>query len=135
MFLWGFYEHIGSHFVSCKFIWVAKHSVSEDTYEIISNLERISSQTYTSIFPQVFVLSSLKGAAKPSIANWLVGNDISILVSETIRISMFPETACDKSYILFLIEFMIIWLIMTLLRFLKLSSTDWHVIETDPLYF
>ena len=24
---------------------------------------------------------------------------------------------------------------MTLLRFLKLSSTDWHVIETDPLIF
>ena len=57
---------------------------------------------------------------------------------------MFPETASDESSILFLIEFMLIWLIMTLFRFfifnffnvsLKLSSTDWQAIETDPLIF
>ena len=39
-------------------------------------------------------------------ANLLVGNDISILNSETIRISMFPKTVSDKSSILFLVEFM-----------------------------
>ena len=59
--------------------------------------------TYMSIPPPVFVLSSLEGAAKPWMINWLVGNDMSILVSETIRISMFPKTASDKSSILFLI--------------------------------
>ena len=68
---------------------------------------------------------------------------MSILVSETIRISMFL-TAYDKSCLLFLIEFMLIWLIMTLYRLfllnffnvsLKLFSTDWQVIETDPLTF
>ena len=57
---------------------------------------------------------------------------------------MFPKTASDKSSILFLIEFMLIWLIMTLLRFfilnffnvsLKLSYKDWQVIETDSLTF
>ena len=69
-------------------------------------MEGISSQTYTSISSQVFVLSSLKGAAKPSMTNWLVGNDMSNLVSETIRISILPKTASDKSYILVLIEFM-----------------------------
>ena len=140
LFLWGLYEHISSHFVSRKFISITKHLVSEDTYEIISNLEGISSQTYTSISSQVFVLFSLKGAAKPSRTNWLVGNDMSNLVSETIRISMLPKTASDKSYILVLIEFMLIWLIrFFILNFfnvsLKLSSTDWQVIETDPLIF
>ena len=57
---------------------------------------------------------------------------------------MFPKTASYKSTILFLIEFMLIWLIMTLFRFailnffnvsLMLSSIDWQVIETDPLTF
>ena len=69
---------------------------------------------------------------------------MAILISETIRISIFPKTACDKSSILFLIEFMLIWLIMTLFRFfilnffnlsLKLSSTDWQVIENNPPIF
>ena len=69
-------------------------------------MEGISSQTYTSISSQVFVLSSRKDAAKPSMTNWLVGNDMSNLVSETIRISILPKTASDKSYILVLIEFM-----------------------------
>ena len=76
--------------------------------------------------------------------NWLVGNDMSILVTETIRISMFFKTVSDKRSILFLIEFMLIWLIMILFRLfilnffnvsLKLSSTDWQVVETDPLIF
>ena len=56
---------------------------------------------------------------------------------------MFPKTASDKSLILFLIKFILIWLIMTLLRFfinffnvsLKLSSKDWQVKETDPFTF
>ena len=69
---------------------------------------------------------------------WLVANDMSILVSETIRISMLPKAASDKSYILFLIEFMLIWLIMTLFRFfvlnffnvsLKLSSADLQAVK------
>ena len=98
---------------------------------------------YRWVFP-VFFLSSLKGATKPWMTNWFAANDMSILVSETLRISMFPKTASDKSSILFLIEFMLIWLIMTLFIFfilnffnvsLKLSSTDWQVIKSDPLTF
>ena len=108
------------------------------------NFEGISSLTQTSILSLVFVLCSLKGAAKPWMTNWLVGNDMPILASGTIRISIFPKTASDKSSILFLIEFMLIWVIMTLLRFfiinffsvfLKLSSKDWQVAETDQLTF
>ena len=76
--------------------------------------------------------------------SWPVANDMLVLVSETIKVSMFPKTASDKSSILFLIEFILIWLIMILFRFfilnffsvsLKVFSTDWQVIETDPLLF
>ena len=52
---------------------------------------------------------------------WLVENGMSILVLETIRISMFPKTASDKSSILFLTEFMLILLKMTLFRFFILN--------------
>ena len=57
---------------------------------------------------------------------------------------MFPKTASDKSSVLFLIEFMLIWPMMTLSRFfvlnffnvsLKLPFKDRQVIETDPLTF
>ena len=57
---------------------------------------------------------------------------------------MFPDTAFDKSSILFLIELMLIWLVMTLFRFFtfnlmnvfsKLYSTDCQVIETDSLTY
>ena len=33
LYLRGLYEHISSHFVLRKFVSIAKHSVSEDTYE------------------------------------------------------------------------------------------------------
>ena len=71
-------------------------------------------------------------------------SDKSILVSETIRISMFLKIASGTNSILFLIEFMLIWLIITLFRFFilnffnvssKLPSADWHVIKSEPLTF
>ena len=37
----------------------------EETYEIFSNFKGMKSRTKTNISPPVFVLSTLKGAAKP----------------------------------------------------------------------
>ena len=56
----------------------------------------------------------------------------------------FPKATSDKSSIVFLIEFLLIWLIMTLFRLfilnffnvsLQLFSTDWRLIETDLVTF
>ena len=69
----------------------------------------------------VVVLSSLKGAARPWMTNWLFKNDMSILVSEAINISIFPKTASVKNSILFLIEYTLICLIMTLFRLFALN--------------
>ena len=44
-----------------------------------------------------------------------------ILVSETIKISIFAKTDSDNRYILFLIEFVLVRLIMTLFTFFILN--------------
>ena len=76
---------------------------------------------------------------KPQIINWLVGNVPSILVSETITISIFPLIPCAKRSILFLIKFMLKCPMIILLMFLTLNpfnlvvksySSDSQVAET-----
>ena len=60
------HEYIRSHFVFRRFNLIAKHSVSEETNEIFSILEGMSSRMETSFPPSVFFLSSPKGTGKPA---------------------------------------------------------------------
>ena len=70
--LFGLYKHIGRHFVLRKFTSIAKHSVSEETYEVFSNLEEMPSVSLP-----VFILSNLKGTAKHWMTKFYVRNDVN----------------------------------------------------------
>lgn len=67
----------------------------------LSTLAETFSQIYTRISPPFKDPLSIKRVLDPLIINWSVGNVSSILVSEIIRISIFPTTSVKRGSILF----------------------------------
>ena len=114
--LWGLYEQQTNHFLFHKFISTIKHSAGKGSTEQNSRIP-----------PQLMFLSILKGSQKPLIWNWSFAKLLSVFVSKIIsRLKLLVISFVMNSN-LFLIELMLKWAKISLLKFLLQTDFKWLI--------
>ena len=88
-----------------RFVWVVERII----FSKEKRLESISFLTYEMIPPPLESRPNLWRVRNPSIKKFPFGKLSSMLVSEIIKISVFPSTCVAKNSGLFLIEFIFKW--------------------------
>ena len=118
--LWGLYEHPRSHFLLFKFNSTKNPSNDSFTVIFLRYFDGIFCLMQTKIPPPLTVWSSRQGVEKPSIKNCDSRKASSIFVCYTISMSILLPTYFTSDSNLFLMEFMLIWPVITLYGFLFL---------------
>ena len=114
--LWGLYEHLRSHFLLLKFS-SRKHSSNSLTVTFFRYLVGISSLKWSKILPSIAVRTSLW---KLSVWNCDFGKLSCFFISNMISLSRLLPTYFTSDSNSFLIEFILIWPMITLYGFLFL---------------
>ena len=109
-------EQLIIHFLLRRFNSDHKNSLRDFFLSVASKFEGISFLTYSMIPPPLLPWSNRQGVLSPSKKKLSSGKLLSIIVSEIIKTSTLPFTWVERKSILFLMEFMLTWVKISLLE-------------------